>query len=603
MQYIVKNLPVGIYKVYAKDNVHTVHEGVEIDFYAIDGPGFESTWGIMTGARMFTVNFRDFDDNKTIYFTQYVQYSRSASYIGDVPTKAGYKFDEWRASDGRYGNLNHKWYINDTSAKNIYATWIASPTYTAKLNITLNGEEVSEGGDEAAQMLGDFRLQDAADSSRFISLNREKGLSYTAENVPNGTYYIFRNNEKINDAGAVIKVNDAGGEATLPFYSVHFMDGDSELAVRYEQEGAKMPEPVTPPVKEGYVFEKWVTEKDGDTEFDFEQNVTEQTFIYAKYIETETHTHNWSNTYGHDGDSHWHECLTPDCPITKNSEKGGFGEHTYGEWTVTKQPTTTEFGEEERICTVCGYKETKAVGKLPEDVHTHSYNGREEIIKDASCTEEGVKRIYCSVPDCGAYTDEKIEKTAHEFDTVKWKYDSDSHWHECVNCGTADERRDHLMSGEPVITPPDGNTPGLKTWDCVDCGYVKTEIIPVTPPVENPTVPNEPENPAVPSEPENPAVPDEPQNPPMTGDTARIQIYATLAMVSGMLYLTLYFADSGVGMTEEEKNMLVARLIGWAKGRGIIARYAALSAIFMILLVYHSIGRRVEVNLSEVRGK
>lgn len=128
-------------------------------------------------------------------------------------------------------------------------------------------------------------------------------------------------------------------------------------------------------------------------------------------------------------------------------------------------------------------------------------------------------------------------------------------------------------------------------------------IIPVTPPVENPAVPNEPENPAVPNEPENPAVPDESQNPPMTGDTARIQIYATLAMVSGMLYLTLYFADSGVGMTEEEKNKLVARLIGWAKGRGIIARYAALSAIFMILLVYHSIGRRVEVNLSEVRGK
>ena len=124
-----------------------------------------------------------------------------------------------------------------------------------------------------------------------------------------------------------------------------------------------MPEPITPPVKEGYVFEKWVTEKDGDTEFDFEQNVTEQTFIYAKYIETETHTHNWSDTYGHDGDRHWHECLAQDCPITKNSEKDGFGEHTYGEWTVTKQPTTTEFGEEERICTVCGYKETKAVGK------------------------------------------------------------------------------------------------------------------------------------------------------------------------------------------------------------------------------------------------
>lgn len=595
VKYLVKNLPLGVYDIYAKDAVHGV---CAINLDLNDLAGSPVSWGKITSSRMFTINYMD---GGNILFTQYVQRNHDSRYNGDVPTKPGYKFQRWETLGGVYADLYDSWSIYEYSSKEIYAKWTAEPTYTATLNVTLNGERLTEGENEAAQDIGNLCLQDSAEPTRLISLKRESGLTYTANNVPNGRYNILRNGVSVKDTGIVLEINGADGEAELPFYSVHFMDEDTELSVSYEESGAGMPSPITPPSKPGYVFDKWTDSKDGETEFDFDRSVTEQTFIYASYIST--HTHDWSDKYQYDENNHWHECLTPDCPITDNSQKEGFGEHTYGEWTVTKQPTVSEYGEKERRCTVCGRKETESVEKLPEDGHTHSYTGKQEIIKEPSCTEEGIRRIYCSLEDCGEYIEEKIEKTAHDYDTSEWKYDSEGHWHICKNCQTADEKTAHRMSGEPVITPPEGNTPGLKTWECEDCGYVKNEIIPVAPPEEKPTVPNEPENPSAPSEPEKPSAPSEPQEPPMTGDTARVQIYATLAMIAGMLYLILYFADSSVGMTEEEKNKLVSRLIGWAKGRGAIARYAALTAIFMLLLLYHSIGRRVEANLSEVRGK
>ena len=37
------------------------------------------------------------------------------------------------------------------------------------------------------------------------------------------------------------------------------------------------------------------------------------------------------------------------------------GAHTFGDWTVTQEPTESEEGEQERVCTVCGCTETEAI--------------------------------------------------------------------------------------------------------------------------------------------------------------------------------------------------------------------------------------------------
>lgn len=83
-------------------------------------------------------------------------------------------------------------------------------------------------------------------------------------------------------------------------------------------------------------------------------------------------------------------------------------------------------------------------------------------------------------------------------------------------------------------------------------------------------------------------------NEPKTGDSTqkKITIYATLAMVSGLGYLMLCFADESYGMTEEEKKALTARLIRWARRGGQLRRLLALTVIFAVLLYYHSIGKK-----------
>lgn len=80
-----------------------------------------------------------------------------------------------------------------------------------------------------------------------------------------------------------------------------------------------------------------------------------------------------------------------------------------------------------------------------------------------------------------------------------------------------------------------------------------------------------------------------------------MEIYATLAMISGLLYILLYFIAEQGGMTESEKKELVARLIAWAKRGGKLRRYGALAAIFCVLFYYHSIGKNSAEDFRKIR--
>ena len=90
---------------------------------------------------------------------------------------------------------------------------------------------------------------------------------------------------------------------------------------------------------------------------------------------------------------------------------------------------------------------------------------------------------------------------------------------------------------------------------------------------------------------------------PATGDNSmRVEVYATIAMIAGLLYVLLYFITGTNGMTEEEKNETVSRILSWAKKGGRCRKYAAIAAIFCVLFYYHSIGKRVNVEWEEVVG-
>lgn len=85
---------------------------------------------------------------------------------------------------------------------------------------------------------------------------------------------------------------------------------------------------------------------------------------------------------------------------------------------------------------------------------------------------------------------------------------------------------------------------------------------------------------------------------PKTGDHMSLELSATLAMISGMAYLLLYFTDDRYGMKEETKRELVAKLIAWAKRGGRVRMLLALAVIFLLLVYYHSIGKKTDFSES-----
>ena len=87
---------------------------------------------------------------------------------------------------------------------------------------------------------------------------------------------------------------------------------------------------------------------------------------------------------------------------------------------------------------------------------------------------------------------------------------------------------------------------------------------------------------------------------PKTGDYTSLELYATLEMIAGLAYLLLYFTDGGCGMTEEEKKELVSRIIQWAHRGGRLRRDVALVAIFLLLVYYHSIGKKKDKKISSM---
>lgn len=88
---------------------------------------------------------------------------------------------------------------------------------------------------------------------------------------------------------------------------------------------------------------------------------------------------------------------------------------------------------------------------------------------------------------------------------------------------------------------------------------------------------------------------------PKTGDATRAEVYATIAMVTGLTYLLLYFMEEGRGMSEREKDAYVAAFIRWGRKGGIFRRGCAMVAIFCLLAYYHSIGKRTGRNVLSER--
>ncbi len=106
--------------------------------------------------------------------------------------------------------------------------------------------------------------------------------------------------------------------------------------------------------------------------------------------------HAWEEAWTTNETHHWHECTAENCPITENSEKDGYAEHTFGDWVVAEDTS-----KHTRSCS-CGKVEEKS----------HAWNEGEETTP-ATCTKEGVKTITCTA--CGATKTEAIAVVPHDW--------------------------------------------------------------------------------------------------------------------------------------------------------------------------------------------
>ena len=222
------------------------------------------------------------------------------------------------------------------------------------------------------------------------------------------------------------------------------------------------------------------------------------------------HNHEFAESWTSDADGHWHKCLAPNCDITEPEKEA----HTPGEWEISKQPTTTEFGQQVKKCTVCGYVVEKE--ELPKlhahdfatewssdaDAHWHACTaeGCDGTVKDkaahtasdwivekvATTTEEGLKYKECTV--CGYRMAEEtiakvVEEVKHEHvfsDT--WSTSGTEHWHACTadGCdGTVADKAAHTVSDWKVVKEATTQEEGARQKECTVCGAVlETQTIP-----------------------------------------------------------------------------------------------------------------------------
>ncbi len=224
------------------------------------------------------------------------------------------------------------------------------------------------------------------------------------------------------------------------------------------------------------------------------------------------HEHTYDGKWSADEVEHWRACADLDCPREDRGEQDR-AEHQFGEWTVTREATALEPGEETRACAVCGYSETQATPTM----HIHLYPDEWSMdaqqhwkeCGDPDCPdrlgsmmsvaqhifwaeqdESGDTPVYrCSV--CGYGKAQGPEEPGgtegHECEFV-YASDAKRHWAECgdENCPdrleSMGDPEAHRFGKWKVTVQPTEETTGWKEQLCEVCEYSKKQEIPVIEP-------------------------------------------------------------------------------------------------------------------------
>ena len=216
--------------------------------------------------------------------------------------------------------------------------------------------------------------------------------------------------------------------------------------------------------------------------------------------DSDSHEHSFSEEWKYDETYHWHEATCEHKTAVGSKEA-----HTFGEWTVTVVATEANKGSKERVCSVCLYKQRKAIPRLDHEhdcseewktdavYHWHVCSicnelvekeehtfGDWEITTKPTETDQGLKERVCSV--CGYVEKRNIAKTSHKehiFAEEEWKSNVVKHWHECSECNNVVEESELAHSfGSWTVTKKPTTEDGEKERICSVCSYKETQVIP-----------------------------------------------------------------------------------------------------------------------------
>ena len=215
---------------------------------------------------------------------------------------------------------------------------------------------------------------------------------------------------------------------------------------------------------------------------------------YEQIDQYREHQHYYTDDWSSGSTTHWKVCY-----YCKEVNQDTVANHTFGDWTITKEPTTTETGSRERTCSVCKYKQTETLPVHTHDVHdeawkydetehwqecscgeklnvaNHAY-GEWRVTKPATETEEGSKARDCTV--CDHVQTEIIPMLEHEHSYGDWQKDKTQHWKEC-RCGEKTEVGNHTFGDWTITKEPTTTETGSRERTCSICKYTQEETIPV----------------------------------------------------------------------------------------------------------------------------
>lgn len=429
-----------------------------------------------------------------------------------------------------------------------------------------------------------------SDCAKVFALSADNGVTFTTDltKVPNGTYTIYDITGASDSAGYVntkvtIEVKGADVQAEVNYYSVTFYNGDTIFGGKIVPANTTVSAPSDTPTKDGHTFYRWVTSEDGSTQFDFNNPITARTDIYASWIADEEELFTITASAGVGGSvtpngdvevksgANQQFAITPEdgyriasVLVDDNEVLGSLQVINYLRAAGTGTENNTRYYIFENVTgnhTLAAYFEVISTGGNGSEGSGGGDNN------DNSDSEGFGGGDINDNSGSGSFGGSDSSDNGNS--------DSSGSNDAGDNSGSGDARNN--TNGNGGSDSSDGNNSATSSHTGVSSNAGVINISNTAPASKD--------------------------NEPKTGDASCMEIYATIAMVAGLSYLLLYFADGKNGMTEEEKKEIIAALVKWAKKGKCFRKYVALAMIFLILVYYHSIGKRTTVDWKEVYEK